>query len=471
MAVNLSTTYVGISLKNPIVIGGGPNTATPKICEKAAKAGWAGVVLKLNAADDVIERIFPDRQTVYKVPRPAYKIVDGRGLNKWRPVIPKVRGRREPGKKAGTVEPKDYQLVYWNQNVVSPQYTLYSAIGTFYNGDEKYLQYIDKTKELVEPYDCKVIANVTAYTEKGWEQQVNLVNKSKADAVEVVIACPAYGCFDHRTQRVRRFQFLDIFPEIIENATKFYVERSNKPVSVKLPPYYMNPLAPVQGAVRGGARAIQFGDCPTVTSPVPPVIVDPDTLEVGLFPGAPYQGSLTQCSAVPFICGAISQFRLKGIEIDIAGCGGVRHYWDVIRILLSGASSVQVVTAVLVEGVDIAQDYLAGIEAWMEEKGYKSIRDFQGLIATEERLKIDPQKFVTEVAQAAGGPTPSLRVVVNEKRCINCGWCESACPEMAIEIKDKLPIIDEGTCEVCGLCVSLCPMEALFIEAKASANI
>jgi ferredoxin len=130
-----------------------------------------------------------------------------------------------------------------------------------------------------------------------------------------------------------------------------------------------------------------------------------------------------------------------------------------------------VVTAVLVEGVDIAQDYLAGIEAWMEEKGYKSIRDFQGLIATEERLKIDPQKFVTEVAQAAGGPTPSLRVVVNEKRCINCGWCESACPEMAIEIKDKLPIIDEGTCEVCGLCVSLCPMEALFIEAKASANI
>jgi len=466
MAIDLSTTYAGIPLKNPIVIGGGPNTATPKICAKAAKAGWSGVVLKLNAANDMIEKIFPEPQTVYKVPRPAYKILDGRGLNKWQPIIPKVRGKREPGNKAATVEPKDYQLVYWNQNVVSPQYTLYSAIGTFYNGD-RYLWYIDKTKELLEPYDCKVIANVTAYTEKGWEQQVNLVNKSKADAVEVVIACPAYGCFDERSQRVRRFAFLDIFPEIIEKATKFYVDRSNKPVSVKLPPVYMNPLAPVQAAVRGGAKAIQFGDCPTVTSPAPPLIVDPDTLEVGLFPGAPYQGPMTQCSVVPYICGAMAQFRMKGIDIDLAGCGGVRDYQDVIRILLSGASSVQIVTATLVEGVDIAGDYLGSITAWMKEKGYKSIKDIKGLIAREDKLKIEPQKFVAEIAQAAGGPTPSLRVGVNRKKCINCGWCESACPEMAIEIKDKHPIIDEEVCEVCGLCVALCPMGALSIESRA----
>jgi len=464
--IDLSASYAGVPLKNPIVIGGGPNTATPKICEKAAKAGWAGVVLKLNAADDIIERIFPNPETVYKVSRPAYKILDGRGLDKWRPTVPKVKGKRELGKKAGTVQPKDYQLVYWNQNVVSPQYMLYSGIGTFYNGGERYLQYINRTKELLEPYDCKVFANVTAYTEKGWEQQVNMVNKSKADGVEVVIACPAYGCFDYRTERVRRFHFLDIFPEIIEKATKFYVERSNKPVSVKLPPYYMNLLAPVQAAVRGGARAIQFGDCPTVTSPIPPLIVNPDTLDVGLFPGAPYQGTLTQCSAIPYICGAVAQLRLKGINIDLAGCGGVRDYQDVIRIILSGANSVQIVTAALVEGVGIAEDYLRLLTAWMEEKEYKSIREFQSLIATEEKLKIDPQKFVTELAQATGGPTPSLRVVVNQKRCINCGWCESACPEIAIEIKEKLPTIDERVCEVCGLCVALCPMEALSIETR-----
>ena len=465
MASDLRTTYAGISLKNPLVIGGGPNTATPRICEKAAKAGWAGVVLKLNATDEMVEKLFSEPEGIFKIPRPAYKIVDARGLNEWKPVIPKVRGKREPGKIAGTVEPKDYQLIYWNQNVVSPDYMLYSGIGNFYNG-ERYLWYINKTKELLEPYDCKVIANVGAYTEKGWEQQVNLVNKSKADAVELVISCPAFGCFDYRTEKVRRFHFLDIFPEIIEKATKFYVERSDKPVSVKLPPYYMNLLAPVQAAVNGGAQSIQFGDCPTITSPIPSVIVDPDTLEVGLFPGAPYQGSMTQCSGVPVICGALTRFRMSGIDIDIAGCGSVRDYLDVIRIMLCGASSVQIVTAVLVEGVGIAEDYLSAINAWMEKKGYKSIKEIQGLIATEDKLKIEPQKFVTEVAQASAGPTPSVQTVLNPKRCINCGWCEAACPEMAIEIPDKLPIIDDKVCEVCGLCVAICPMQALAIEPR-----
>lgn len=466
--IDLSTSYAGISLKNPLVIGGGPNTATPKICEKAARAGWGGVVLKLNAADDVIERIFPSPEIVYHVPRPAYRLVDGRGLEKWRPVIPKVKGKREPGKKAGTVTPKDYQLVYWNQNVTSPQYTLYSAIGTFYNGGEKYLGYVNKAKELVEPYDCKVIANVTAYTEAGWEQQVRLINRSKADAVELVVACPAYGCFDYRSQKVRRFHYLDIFAEIIEKATRYYVERSDKPVAVKLPTYHMNLMAPVQAAVSAGAAAIQFGDCPTVTSHVPSLVVDPATLDVGLFPGAPYQGSLTQCSAVPFICGAMSQFRLNGIDVDIAGCGGVREYLDVIRILLSGASSVQIVTAALVEGVDIAGEYLDGISAWMESKGYSSLSDVQGLIANRDKLKIDPQKFVTEMARASGGPLPSLQIELDSKKCINCGWCEAACPEMAIEIPDNRPVVDRAACEVCGMCVAVCPMEALSVESRDS---
>ena len=40
----------------------------------------------------------------------------------------------------------------------------------------RYLWDINKTKEVCEPYDCKVIANVTAYTTKGWEEQLNTVN-------------------------------------------------------------------------------------------------------------------------------------------------------------------------------------------------------------------------------------------------------------------------------------------------------
>ena len=46
---DLKTTYMGVELKNPLIIGAGPTTHTPEICQKAARVGdWAGVVLKTN---------------------------------------------------------------------------------------------------------------------------------------------------------------------------------------------------------------------------------------------------------------------------------------------------------------------------------------------------------------------------------------------------------------------------------------
>ena len=44
--VDLRSRYMGVSLKNPLIVGSGPTTAFPEICKKAANNGWAGVVLK-----------------------------------------------------------------------------------------------------------------------------------------------------------------------------------------------------------------------------------------------------------------------------------------------------------------------------------------------------------------------------------------------------------------------------------------
>ncbi len=465
--IDLSTSYAGLSLKNPLVVGGGPNAATPRICEKAAKAGWAGVVLKVNPSDEAIEKLFVDPQMPMRKSRPFYKLLDATGVRKWKPIIPKVRGKRPPGKPVGPVLPKDYQLTVWNQNTTSPTYKAYAGMDNYYVGDEKYLWYINKAKELCEPYDCKVIANVTAYTEEGWEQEVKLVNKSKADAVEVVLSCPLVGVWDPRTEKIRRFARLDIFPELVEKFTKFYIDRSDKPVSVKLPPDYMDVMAPIRAAIKGGAKSIQFGDCPIVTPPPPPLIVDTETLEVGLFPGAPYGGALTQCWGIPYICGALARFRLNGIDADIAGCGSVRDYTDVLRLIMCGATSVQMATTPLVEGVGIAEGYLNELTTWMERKNYNSIKEFQGIVANEEKLKIDTSKFESELALASGGPLPSQKVLVSEKRCINCGWCEACCPEVAITIPDKIPVFDDEFCEVCGMCVAVCPTEALSIVPRS----
>ncbi len=47
--------------------------------------------------------------------------------------------------------------------------------------------------------------------------------------------------------------------------------------------------------------------------------------------------------------------------------------------------------------------------------------------------------------------------------CVLCGSCAQACPEQAIEIKQKALIINRSKCTACALCVSACAQNAMKI--------
>jgi ferredoxin len=49
------------------------------------------------------------------------------------------------------------------------------------------------------------------------------------------------------------------------------------------------------------------------------------------------------------------------------------------------------------------------------------------------------------------------------EKCIGCGYCEENCPEEAITMIDKVPVVDNGKCTECGVCVSVCPSQARSI--------
>lgn len=459
--VNLRTTYMGVDLKNPLIMGAGPTTHTPQICGKAAKAGWAGVVLKTNMADEVIEK----GKIEHKVSRPYFKLLDASGKNTWRPIIPKIEKSPLPGRrKRGRIQP-DYTLCLGGQ--FNPQENrLITGIGQLFNGDEKYPYYISKTKELVEKDNCKVIASIAAYTDKGWEQQCNLINRSDADMVELNFGCFLIGYVSPDSGEVVR-QAMGVCPDLVEKWTKFCVERIRIPVGVKLPPHCPDPLSSAYAAVKGGAKAILYADMNMYMPPIPPLPIDPETLEVGYFPGLPFARANIPSWTLPYVCGCIAHFRLNGVLIEISGCGGVRNYLDVIRLLMAGSTSVQVCTAAVVEGVEIGRDLIEEMMSWMERKGYKSVKEIIAKVVREDKLKVDPQKFTeAELPQVAGGPPPSVQTKIDKRKCIHCGWCEACCPYLAIRIEDKVPVINEKLCEVCGLCVAICPNNALSIIAR-----
>ena len=66
------------------------------------------------------------------------------------------------------------------------------------------------------------------------------------------------------------------------------------------------------------------------------------------------------------------------VECDIASSGGVRRADQVIKLILAGASAVQVASLFLSEGLETLPGLLRGLEQKMEEHGYRSLADFRG---------------------------------------------------------------------------------------------
>jgi ferredoxin len=98
----------------------------------------------------------------------------------------------------------------------------------------------------------------------------------------------------------------------------------------------------------------------------------------------------------------------------------------------------------------------------MERNGYNSIEDLRGIIV--DKVVTDSAKFEQRIPQKVGGPPPPNEVVLDERKCIDCGWCEAGCMFLAIEIGEGLPRVDRKKCETCGMCVELCPVGALAMR-------
>lgn len=53
-----------------------------------------------------------------------------------------------------------------------------------------------------------------------------------------------------------------------------------------------------------------------------------------------------------------------------------------------------------------------------------------------------------------------------EDRCISCGDCEVVCPQKAITMNGKFPLINTAKCDLCGECLKVCYPEAIEIVGR-----
>ena len=77
----------------------------------------------------------------------------------------------------------------------------------------------------------------------------------------------------------------------------------------------------------------------------------------------------------------------KKMRCDLSASTGVFFPDDVVKLLLAGANSVQVVSCLYKNGIDTLRELNDGLQAWMQRKGYDNIADFRGKLAVQPNDK------------------------------------------------------------------------------------
>ena len=73
----------------------------------------------------------------------------------------------------------------------------------------------------------------------------------------------------------------------------------------------------------------------------------------------------------------------KKMRCDLSASTGVYTSDDVVKMLLAGATSVQVVSCLYKNGIESLRQLNEGLQRWMEKKGYDNIAMFRGKLAVQ----------------------------------------------------------------------------------------
>ncbi len=176
--------------------------------------------------------------------------------------------------------------------------------------------------------------------------------------------------------------------------------------------------------------------------------------ETGTFYGGPYAvGGLMGRPWQIFSLAKMLETTASLKGFPVCGVGGIFTWDDCVRYMMAGAHIAGLCSSVYSRGVGVLKKCIEGMDAFMDRKGYKSTKDFTGLVVDDFGYVRDWPK---EDIMAEKSP---ILPKIDLDACIGCGICETVCPYGAIEMQDGKPVVDENVCMGCGWCMGHCSKE------------
>lgn len=307
--VNLETTYLGLKLRNPIIVGSSGLTSTLIQIKRIEEAGAGAVVLKSIFEEEILKEF--------------EKTIDTH-----------IEGHH------------NYEYYDYFDYKIKEQNL------------ERYTKLIWDLKQEVK---IPIIASINAVSNHEWASFAKKFEEAGADALEInAFILPTR--LNKTSEEIEKMYF-DIIDSVLN-----YV---SIPVALKIGPYFSNLSTIIEKFSKTGIKGIVLFN--RTYNP------DIDIEEIKLTPAKVFSSDWEYL--LPLRWTALMSGRIK---IDISASTGIHSANEVIKMLLAGAKTIQIVSAIYRQGLSLIPNLIKGLEQWMEAKNFASIDDFRGMLNTSK---------------------------------------------------------------------------------------
>lgn len=393
----LRTELCGIPLENPFFLSSSVVASTYDMCARAFEAGWAGVCFKTVCSFDIHEA------------SPRFSAITG-----------------------------DNGSIVGFKNVEQLS-------------DHSVAENMEIFRRLKKNYPTKfILASIMGQNDAEWEELSRLCEENGADAVELNFSCP--NMMDEGLG-----SDIGQVPELVERFTAAARRGTKIPILAKLTPNVASMSPAAEAAKRGGADGVAaINTIKSIIGVNPHTYVSAPAVHGKSAVGG-YSGNAVKPIALRFIAELGQNPNLSGMHIS--AMGGIETWLDALEFILLGAGNIQITTAVMQYGYRIIDDLKAGLAYYLKEKGFKNLREAQG-------LALDSISSTTDVLERDTVIFPKF----HREKCIGCGRCVISCADgghQAIRLdENRRPVLNGKKCVGCHLCVLVCPNHAVTSGRK-----
>jgi dihydroorotate dehydrogenase (fumarate)/dihydropyrimidine dehydrogenase (NAD+) subunit PreA len=399
---NLEVEFCGLKFKNPVVVASIETTNSPEVIRECVDAGAGGMIIKTLTDIEDMARL--TQNSKYAILNEKNELIKGK---------------------------------------VNKNFVFFSRSGYSSTHYKEWVPYLKELRQYAEDHGSHLIGSAGGKTVQSWVDICRTIEDAGIKLIELNFGCPHPAMMPG----VHGGSMIGQDPRVAAEVTRAVVEAVDIPIFIKLTPDQSKPVEVARAVMEAGAAAV------TATNRHTGFVVDIETGRPRLAGPAGIGGTWAKPLSLRWVHKIFTE-----LGVPISGSNGIYDHKDIVEFIMTGASTVQIGSVLMLKGIKYLSKVIRGLEEFMDSHGYPDIQSMLG-IASRHSVRDYSEQF----------RKPRMHSEVNVESCRNpkCTICIQTCFYDALAQADGVVGMLHKNCIGCEMCTNTCPFDSMKMHTTS----